>query len=151
VLKQSGVREEAKMRSILNEFKTFALRGNVIDLAVGVIIGAAFGKIVSSAVNNLLMPFLGIFLGKVDFSNLFINLSGKPVSSLKEATDKGLAVIGYGAFLNSVIEFLIVALVLFLIIKQINLLVKPAPAPAKEPSAEEKLLTEIRDILKAQS
>jgi len=115
------------MRSILNEFKTFALRGNVIDLAVGVIIGAAFGKIVSSAVNNLLMPFLGIFLGKVDFSNLFINLSGKPVSSL------------------------IIALVLFLIIKQINLLVKPAPAAPKEPSAEEKLLTEIRDILKAQS
>ena len=139
------------MRSILNEFKTFALRGNVIDLAVGVIIGAAFGKIVSSAVNNLLMPFLGIFLGKVDFSNLFINLPGKPVSSLKEATDKGLAVIGYGAFLNTVIEFLIIALVLFLIIKQINLLVKPPPAPPKEPSAEEKLLTEIRDILKAQS
>jgi len=139
------------MKPILNEFKTFALRGNVIDLAVGVIIGAAFGKIVSSAVNNLLMPFLGIFLGKVDFSNLFINLSGKPVGSLKEATDKGLAVIGYGAFLNSVVEFLIIAFVLFLIIKQINLLVKPAPAPAKEPSAEEKLLTEIRDILKAQS
>ena len=135
------------MRSIPNEFKTFALRGNVIDLAVGVIIGAAFGKIVCSAVNNLLMPFLGIFLGKVDFSNL----SGNPVSSLKEATDKGLAVIGYGAFLNTVIEFLIIALVLFLIIKQINLLVKAAPAPAKEPSAEEKLLTEIRDILKAQS
>jgi large conductance mechanosensitive channel len=109
------------------------------------------GKLSVSAVNNLLMPFLGIFLGKVDFSNLFINLSGKPVSSLKEATDKGLAVIGYGAFLNTVIEFLIIALVLFLIIKQINLLVKPAPAPPKEPSAEEKLLTEIRDILKAQS
>jgi large conductance mechanosensitive channel len=141
--------------SILNEFKAFAVRGNVIDLAVGVIIGAAFGKIVSSAVNNVLinvlMPFLGIFLGKVDFSNLFINLSGKPASSLKDATDKGLAVIGYGAFLNTVIEFVIIAFVLFLIIKQINLLVKPAPVPPKGPSAEEKLLTEIRDILKAQS
>lgn len=137
--------------SILNEFKAFALRGNVVDLAVGVIIGAAFGKIVSSAVNNVLMPFLGIFLGKVDFSNLFINLSGKPVNSLKDATDKGLAVIGYGAFLNTVIEFLIIAFVLFLIIKQINLLVKPTPAPPKEPSGEEKLLTEIRDILRAKS
>jgi large conductance mechanosensitive channel len=118
--------------SILNEFKAFAVRGNVIDLAVGVIIGAAFGKIVSSAVNNVLMPFLGIFLGKVDFSNLFINLSGKPASSLKDATDKGLAVIGYGAFLNTVIEFVIIAFVLFLIIKQINLLVKPAPVPRKD-------------------
>jgi large conductance mechanosensitive channel len=137
--------------SILNEFKAFAVRGNVVDLAVGVIIGAAFGKIVSSAVNNVLMPFLGIFLGKIDFSNLFINLSGKPVSSLKEATDKGLAVIGYGAFLNTLIEFLIIAFVLFMIIKQINLLVKPAPAPPKEPSGEEKLLAEIRDLLKAES
>jgi large conductance mechanosensitive channel len=137
--------------SILNEFKAFAVRGNVIDLAVGVIIGAAFGKIVSSAVNNVLMPCLGIFLGKVDFSNLFINLSGKPASSLKDATDKGLAVIGYGAFLNTVIEFVIIAFVLFLIIKQINLLVKPAPVPPKGPSAQEKLLTEIRDVLKAQS
>jgi large conductance mechanosensitive channel len=136
------------VKSCLEEFRDFAMKGSVIDLAIGVIIGAAFGKIVSSLVTNVIMPPIGLLLGKVDFSNLFINLSGKPVASLKEASDKGLAVLGYGAFLNTVIEFLIIAFVLFTVIQQANRLRKPAPP--KGPSGEEKLLAEIRDLLKAE-
>ncbi len=136
--------------AILKEFREFAMKGSAIDLAVGVVIGAAFGKIVNSLVNNIIMPPFGLVLGKVDFSSLFINLSGQHPSSLKEATDRGLPVIAYGAFLNSVIEFLIVALVLFLIIKQINRFRRPAPAAPQEATGEEKLLAEIRDILKTQ-
>ena len=124
------------------------MKGSVIDLAIGVIIGAAFGKIVSSLVSNVIMPPIGVLLGKVDFSNLFINLSGKPVASIKDATDKGVAVLAYGAFLNTVIEFLIIAFVLFVVIRQVNRLHKPAPP--KGPSGEEKLLAEIRDLLKAE-
>ena len=124
------------------------MKGSVIDLAVGVIIGAAFGKIVSSLVSNIIMPPIGLLIGKVDFSSLFINLSGKPAASLKEATDKGLAVLAYGAFLNTVIEFLIIAFVLFIVIQQVNRLRKPAPP--KGPSGEEQLLAEIRDLLKGQ-
>ncbi len=135
---------------ILKEFREFAMKGSVIDLAVGVVIGAAFGKIVNSLVNNVIMPPFGLLLGKADFSSMFINLSGQHPSSLKEATDRGLPVIAYGAFLNSVIEFLIIAFVLFLVIKQVNRLRKPAPPALKEPTAEEKLLAEIRDILKRQ-
>lgn len=124
------------------------MKGSVIDLAVGVIIGAAFGKIVSSLVSNVIMPPIGLLLGKVDFSSLFINLSGKPVASLKEATDKGVAVLAYGAFLNTVVEFLIIAFVLFIVIQQVNRFRQPAPP--KGPSGEEKLLAEIRDLLKAE-
>jgi large conductance mechanosensitive channel len=122
----------------------------VIDLAVGVIIGAAFGKIVTSLVNNIFMPILGLVLGKVDFSNLFIVLNGQQVASLKEAADKGIPVFAYGMFINTVIEFLIIAFCLFLVIKQVNRFKKPALAPAAGPSAEEKLLTEIRDLLKTE-
>ena len=135
------------VKSFLEEFRDFAMKGSVIDLAIGVIIGAAFGKIVSSLVNNVIMPPIGLLLGKVDFSSLFINLSGKPVASLKDASDKGVAVLGYGAFLNTVIEFLIIAFVLFVVIQQVNRFRKPAPP--KGPSEEEKLLAEIRDLLKA--
>jgi large conductance mechanosensitive channel len=107
------------------------MRGNVVDLAVGVIIGAAFGKIVSSAVNDILMPPIGLLLGKMDFSNLFLNLSGTPAASLKAAKDAGLPVIAYGTFLNNVLDFAIVAFVVFLLVKQINRLNRPAPeAPA---------------------
>jgi large conductance mechanosensitive channel len=134
--------------AFLQEFRDFAMKGSVIDLAVGVIIGAAFGKIVTSLVNNVIMPPIGLLLGKVDFTSLFINLSGKPAASLKEAADKGLAVLAYGAFLNTLIEFVIIALVLFVVIRQVNLLRKPAPP--KGPSGEEQLLAEIRDLLKAE-
>ena len=137
---------------ILKEFKEFAMKGSVVDLAIGVIIGAAFGKIVASLVNNIFMPIIGLLLGRVDFSNLFIPLSGKYVSSLKEAVDKGIPVIGYGVFINTIIEFLIIAFCLFLVIKQMNRLRGPAPEPAPPaPSAEEKLLTEIRDLLKSRA
>ena len=136
---------------MLKEFKEFAVKGNVIDMAVGVIIGGAFGKIVSSLVQDLIMPPIGLALGKVDFSNLFINLSGTPVASLADAKKAGLATLNYGVFLNTTLEFLIVAFCVFLLVKQINRLKRePAPAPAAppEPSNEEKLLAEIRDLLK---
>jgi large conductance mechanosensitive channel len=136
--------------AILKEFRDFALKGNVIDLAVGVIIGAAFGKIVTALVNNLFMPVIGLLLGRVDFSNLFISLNGQPVASVKEAADKGVPILAYGLFINSVIEFLIIAFILFVIIQQANRFKKPAELPAPPgPSAEEKLLTEIRDLMKA--
>jgi large conductance mechanosensitive channel len=134
--------------SMLQEFKEFTLKGNVIDLAVGVIIGSAFGKIVTSLVNNIFMPIIGLLLGRVDFSNLFIVLNGQHAASVKEAADKGIPVFAYGLFVNSVIEFLIIAFCLFIVIKQVNRFKKPAAAPG--PSGEEKLLTEIRDLLKTE-
>jgi large conductance mechanosensitive channel len=134
--------------SMLQEFREFAFKGNVIDLAVGVIIGAAFGKIVSSLVSNIFMPIFGLILGRVDFSNLFIVLNGQHVASLKEATDRGLPVFAYGLFINTVVEFLIIAFCLFIVIKQVNRFKKPAAAPGS--SGEEKLLAEIRDLLKDQ-
>ena len=138
--------------SMLSEFKEFAVKGNVVDLAVGIIIGGAFGKIVSSVVNDVIMPPIGLLLGKVDFSNLFINLSGKEAASLADAKKAGLATLNYGLFLNTCIEFLIVAFAVFLLVKQINRLKKEAPAaPAAppEPPADVKLLGEIRDLLAA--
>jgi len=134
---------------MLQEFREFALKGNVIDLAVGVIIGAAFGKIVSSLVNNVMMPIVGLLLGRVDFSNLYLVLNGQHVASLKEATDKGVPVLAYGVFINAIIEFLIIAFCLFIVIKQANRFKKPAPSPG--PSPQETLLTEIRDLLKSRS
>ncbi|BDV44209.1 large-conductance mechanosensitive channel [Geotalea uraniireducens] len=115
---------------MLKEFKEFAMKGSVIDLAVGIVIGGAFGKIVSSFVGDILMPPLGLVLGKMDFSNLFIDLSGKGFTTLKAAKDAGAPVIGYGVFLNTILDFLIVAFAIFLLIKQINRLKRePAPAP----------------------
>jgi large conductance mechanosensitive channel len=136
--------------SMISEFKEFAVKGNVVDLAVGFIIGGAFGKIVSSLVSDVIMPPIGLLLGKVDFSNLFINLSGKEAASLAEAKKAGLPTLNYGVFLNTCIEFLIIALAVFLLVKQINRLKKQAPAaPAAlpEPPADVKLLGEIRDLL----
>ena len=118
---------------MIEEFKKFIMRGNVLDMAVGIIIGAAFGKIVTSFVNDVLMPPIGLILGQVDFSNLFINLSGKPVATLAEAKAAGLPVIAYGSFLNAVIDFLIVAFAIFLMIKQVNRLVPQKEEPEKEP------------------
>ena len=117
---------------MLQEFKAFIARGNVLDLAVGVIIGAAFGKIVSSLVEGVIMPPLGLILGRIDFSSLFLVLDsakGIPVS-LGEAKTKGIPVIAYGQFINDVVGFLIVALAVFIIVKQVNRLQKPAPAAA---------------------
>jgi large conductance mechanosensitive channel len=115
---------------MLKEFKEFAMRGNVLDLAVGFIIGAAFGKIITSLVSDILMPPIGLILGKVDFSSLFLNISGKSYDSLAAAKAAGAATINYGLFLNTVIDFLIVALVIFMIVRQVNRWNKPAPAAA---------------------
>ena len=112
----------------LKEFKEFAVKGNVVDMAIGVIIGAAFGPIVSSLVNDIVMPPIGLLLGKVDFANLFIDLTGKSPASLADAKKLGMATINYGVFLNTVLNFLIVAITVFLLVKQINRLKKPAPA-----------------------
>ena len=132
---------------MIKEFKEFISKGNVLDLAVGVIIGAAFGKIVSSFTNDILMPPLGLVLGKVDFSNLFINLSGKPAETLAAAKAAGLPTVNYGIFFNTILDFLIVGFVIFLIVKQANRLKGETPAPAG-PTKDQQLLTEIRDLLK---
>ena len=121
---------------MLKEFKTFAMRGNVIDLAIGVIIGGAFGKIVTSFVNDILMPPVGLLLGKVDFGNLYINLSGGQFDSLDQAQAAGAATLNYGLFLNTVIDFIIITWVVFLLIRQINKLEKPAEAPSKPATKE---------------
>ena len=115
--------------SFLKDFKNFAMRGNVIDMAVGVIIGGAFGKIVSSLVTNIIMPPVGLLLGGMDFKELFINLTNKPVASIAEAEAAKVPVIAYGLFLNAVVDFLIVAFCIFVLIQQINRLM-PAPPPA---------------------
>jgi large conductance mechanosensitive channel len=117
---------------MLKEFKAFAMRGNVLDMAVGIIIGVAFGKIVTSFVSDVLMPPIGLVLGNVDFSNLFINLSGTPYATLADAKAAGAATIRYGVFLNAVVDFLIVAFVIFLLVRQVNRMTRerePAPAP----------------------
>ena len=113
---------------MLKEFKDFALRGNVIDLAVGVIIGGAFGKIITSFVSDILMPPFGLLLGKVDFSNLFFSLTGAKYKTLEAAKAAGAPTINYGLFLNNIIDFVIVAFVIFLVIRTINRMHKPAPA-----------------------
>jgi large conductance mechanosensitive channel len=122
---------------MFKEFKEFALRGNVIDLAIGVIIGAAFGKIVTSFVNDILMPPIGLLLGNVDFSNLFINLSGQPYGSLEEAQAAGAATINYGLFINTVLDFIIVAFVIFLLVRQVNRMRRGREAPPAEPTTRE--------------
>ena len=115
---------------MLKEFKAFVMRGNVLDLAIAVILGAAFGKIVTSFTNDILMPPLGLLLGKVDMTNLFIDLSGQHHATLAEAKAAGAATINYGVFLNAVVDFLIVAFVIFLLIRQVNRLKGPAPVEA---------------------
>jgi large conductance mechanosensitive channel len=115
---------------MLKEFKEFATRGNVLDMAVGIIIGAAFGKIITSFVSDILMPPVGLLLGKVDFSNLFVNISGKSYDTLAAAKAAGAATINYGLFLNAVIDFLIVAFFIFLLVRQVNRLKGPPPAAA---------------------
>src|SRR5688572_15091459 len=113
-----------------SEFKTFIMRGNVVDLAVGVVIGAAFGKIVTSFVEDVLMPPIGLALGNVDFSNLFINLSGKEYPSVAAAKAAGAATLNYGMFFNNILTFLIIAFAIFMLIKQINRMQRPGPEAA---------------------
>ena len=137
--------------SMVKEFKDFALKGNVVDMAVGVIIGGAFGKIVSSLVSDVIMPPIGKLLGGVDFSGLFIDLSGVGYKTLAEAQAAGAATMNYGAFINTIINFTIVAFCLFMVIKGMNTMKKKeAAAPSAPPVVprEEVLLAEIRDLLK---
>jgi len=136
---------------VLKEFKEFAMRGNVVDMAVGIIIGAAFGKIVSSLVNDVIMPPIGKLMGGVDFANLFVNLGDVPYESLTAAQEAGAPTINYGVFLNTVLDFLIVAFAIFMVIRGMNKMKKKeeeAPAEPPKPSDEVVLLTEIRDALK---
>jgi large conductance mechanosensitive channel len=136
---------------MLEDFKKFALRGNVVDLAVGVIIGVAFGAIVSSLVADIIMPIIGAITGGFDFSNYFIKLSSKVTAdSLVEAKKQG-AVLAWGNFVTIVINFVIIAFVLFLVIRAMSRLQKKEEAAPAKPSAEVELLTEIRDLLKSQS
>jgi len=116
---------------MLKEFKEFAMKGNVMDMAVGIIIGAAFGRIVTSLVSDIIMPPIGLLLGKVDFNSLFLNISGTSYATLADAKAHGAATINYGVFVNTVIDFLIVAFAIFLVVKQINKwTTKPGPPPA---------------------
>lgn len=134
---------------MVQEFKEFASKGSVVDLAVGVVIGGAFGKIVSSFVTDILMPPIGLLLGKVDFSNLFLQLGGPgKLATLAEAKAAGVPTLNYGLFVNACIDFLIIAFAIFMVVKQVNRFKKQAPAPAApEPTPSEKLLVEIRDLL----
>lgn len=120
---------------MLKEFKEFAMRGNVIDMAVGIVIGVAFGAIVTSLVNDIIMPPIGVLLGNVDFSDLFITLSGGPFDSLAQAREAGAATINYGLFINSVINFLIIAFAIFLVVKQMNRLKQMMDKPEGPPPA----------------
>ncbi len=140
---------------MFKEFKEFAMRGNVVDMAVGIIIGAAFGTIIGSLVNDVIMPPIGLALGNIDFSNLFTILkegaTAGPYASLDDAQKAGAVTINYGKFLNTIITFIIVAFAMFMLIRGMNSMKKQeeaAPAPPPASSNEEKLLGEIRDILK---
>ncbi|WP_457631228.1 large-conductance mechanosensitive channel protein MscL [Oceanithermus sp.] len=139
---------------MLKEFKDFVMRGNVLDMAIGIVIGAAFGAVVKSFVSNILMPPIGLLMGGRDFSDLFVVLKAGaapgPYPTLAAAKEAGAVVWPWGAFINEVVSFLIIAFAIFLVVKTINSLKKKeeeAPAPPPAPSAEEKLLTEIRDLL----
>lgn len=117
---------------MLKEFKAFAMRGNVLDMAVGIIIGAAFGRIVTSLVNDILMPPIGRVIGRTDFSSLFVNISGKSYPTIAAAKAAGAATINYGSFINTVIDFVIVAFAIFLLVRQVNRWTKPAAPPAPD-------------------
>jgi large conductance mechanosensitive channel len=146
---------------MLKEFKEFAVKGNMLDMAVGIIIGAAFGTIISSLVNDVLMPPIGLMMGGVDFADLFMTLSAGdpagPYATLAAAQEAGAVTINYGIFINSLISFLIVAFAVFMVVRSFNKMkreeeaAEEAPPAPPEPSAEEKLLTEIRDLLSRQA
>jgi large conductance mechanosensitive channel len=144
---------------MMTEFKEFAMRDNVVDLAVGVVIGAAFGKIVTSLVNDIIMPPIGKLTGGVDFKDMFVNLdpakvtkAGGAVKTLADAKDAGAAVIAYGSFFNTILDFIIVAFCIFLVDKgknRVRLKEQAKPAAPAAPTTEEKLLTEIRDAIRS--
>jgi large conductance mechanosensitive channel len=140
---------------MLQEFKKFALRGNVVDLAIGVIIGAAFGKIVDSLVNDVIMPVIGRIFGRLDFTNYFVGLtSASESASTYDAAKKAGATLGYGNFITVTVNFIIIAWVMFLVVRGMNRLFRQAdaaPPPPAPPSQEAALLTEIRDLLKARA
>jgi large conductance mechanosensitive channel len=140
--------------ALMKEFKEFAMRGNVMDMAIGIILGGAFGKIVSSFVGDVLMPPLGLLLGGVDFTGKFMGLKAGTYTTLAEAKAQGIPTLNYGTFLQTVIDFVIIAFAIFLMIKAMNSAKKKeaeAPPAPPAPSAQEKLLAEIRDLLKARS
>ena len=135
----------------IKEFKEFAMKGNVMDMAVGVIIGGAFGKIVTSLVNDMLMPIISLCTGGIDFTNLFVNLSDDvKYKTLAEAQEAGASVFAYGTFIQNIIDFIIIAFCIFLMIKGMNKMKKEKPAEPEAPAGptQEELLTEIRDLLK---
>ena len=134
----------------IKEFKEFAMKGNVMDMAVGVIIGGAFGKIVSSLVSDIIMPLIGVLTGGISFTDLFINLGEGEFKTLAEAQEAGAAVFAYGQFIQNIIDFIIIAFCIFLMIKGMNKLKKEKPAEPEAPAGptQEELLTEIRDLLK---
>lgn len=136
--------------SMVSEFKEFINQGNAMDMAVGIIIGAAFGKIVSALVDNVLMPIISVFSGGVDFSDLFINLGEGEYATLAAAKEAGVATLGYGSFIQALIDFLIIAFVIFMIIRSINKMKKPPVEEEEKPAgpSEVELLIEIRDSLK---
>jgi len=148
------IHQHLKKMGFVSEFKTFAMRGNVMDMAVGIIIGGAFGKIITSFVNDVIMPPIGLLVGGVDFSDLKLIMKAAVMNGTELV--KPAVTLNIGTFINTVIDFVIIAFAIFMMIKAMNNLKKkeeekPAPAPAvAEPSAEEKLLTEIRDLLKKQ-
>ena len=139
---------------MLKEFRDFAMKGNVLDMAIGIIIGGAFGKIVSSLVSDIIMPPVGLLLGRVDFGQLYLNMSGTPYASLNDAKAAGAPTLRYGTFLQTIVDFIIVAFAIFILVKAVNAARKkeeaqPAAPPA--PSKQEVLLGEIRDLLKARA
>ena len=136
---------------MISEFKEFAVKGNLVDLAVGFILGGAFATVVSSLVNDIIMPVVGKLIGGVDFSNLYINLTDTEYATLAAAQEAGAAVITYGVFINALISFLIVALVMFMIIKSMNRIKKEEEEAPTVPPANEVLLAEIRDLLARQN
>lgn len=136
---------------MLKEFREFILRGNVVDLAVAVVIGAAFTAVVNSLVKDIITPLIGLLTGGIDFSSLYINLSGQTYDTYAAAVEAGAAVIGYGAFIQSIITFVITGLAIFLIVKAMNRLYKKQEAPPPGPTPDQQLLTEIRDLLAKQN
>ncbi|MCC7162577.1 MAG: large conductance mechanosensitive channel protein MscL [Anaerolineae bacterium] len=136
---------------MLKEFREFIMRGNVMDLAVAVVIGAAFTAVVNSFVQDVIMPILGLFTGGIDFGNLYLNLSGRSYETYAAAKEAGAAVIGYGAFIQSIISFLIIGFAIFLIVKAINRVYKKQEAAPAGPTVDQQLLTEIRDLLAKQN
>ncbi|MEP3265741.1 MAG: large conductance mechanosensitive channel protein MscL [Hyphomicrobiales bacterium] len=133
---------------MLKEFKEFAMKGNMVDMAVGIIIGAAFGVVISSLVDDVFMPVIGLLLGGLDFSNLFIVLGEGTFATIDQAKEAGVATMNIGLFINAIIKFIIVAFALFLVIKGVNAAKKKEEEAPAAPPAQEVLLTEIRDLLK---